>query len=117
MQPWNVSTLAQAAGVAALRECAFLQKTRALIPTERQWLREQLEALGFWVCPSHANYLLFHGREDFHERLREHGIAIRSCGNYHGLGVGWYRIAVRLHEENKRLIDAMKEVCTWQKTL
>ena len=39
VQPWNVSTLAQAAGVAALRECAFLQKTRALIPPERQWLR------------------------------------------------------------------------------
>ena len=117
VQPWNVSTLAQAAGVAALHERAFLQRTRALIPTERQWLREQLEALGFWVCPSHANYLLFHGTEELRECLRERGIAIRGCGNYHGLEAGWYRIAVRLHEENERLIAAMKEVCTWQKTL
>ena len=117
VQPWNVSTLAQAAGVAALHERAFLQKTRALIPQERQWLKGQLEALGFWVCPSKANYLLFQGREDLHQRLRERGIAIRSCHNYHGLGVGWYRIAVRLHEENERLIEAMKEVCAWQRTL
>lgn len=117
VQPWNVSTLAQAAGVAALHERAFLQKIRALIPQERQWLQSQLEALGFWVCPSHANYLLFHAREDLHEGLREQGIAIRSCHNYHGLGVGWYRIAVRLHEENERLIEAMKEVCAWQRTL
>ena len=117
VQPWNVSTLAQAAGIAALRQRDFLQKTRALIPAERQWLQTQLEALGFRVCPSHANYLLFHAREDLHGRLREKGIAIRSCGNYHGLEAGWYRIAVRLHEENERLIQAMKEVCAWQKTL
>ena len=110
VQPWNVSTLAQAAGVAALQERAFLQKTRALIPVERQWLKGQLEALGFWVCPSRANYLLFQGRPDLREQLRKQGIAIRSCGNYHGLEQGWYRIAVRLHEENERLIQAMKEV-------
>ena len=110
VQPWNVSTLAQAAGIAALQERAFLQKTRALIPVERQWLKGQLEALGFWVCPSRANYLLFQGRPDLREQLRKQGIAIRGCGNYHGLEQGWYRIAVRLHEENERLIQAMKEV-------
>lgn len=110
VQPWNVSTLAQAAGVAALGEREFLQKTRALIPKERQWLQSQLEALGFWVCPSRANYLLFQGRPDLREQLRERGIAIRGCGNYHGLGAGWYRVAVRLHEDNERLIRAMKEV-------
>lgn len=115
VQPWNVSTLAQSAGVAALHERAFLQRTRALIPVERQWLQSQLEALGFWVCPSKANYLLFQGSQDLWEQLRKQGIAIRSCGNYHGLGTGWYRIAVRLHGENECLIRAMKEVCTWQK--
>ena len=115
VQPWNVSTLAQSAGVAALHERAFLQRTRALIPVERKWLQSQLEALGFWVCPSKANYLLFQGSQDLWEQLRKQGIAIRSCGNYHGLGTGWYRIAVRLHGENECLIRAMKEVCTWQK--
>ena len=115
VQPWNVSTLAQSAGVAALHERAFLQRTRALIPVERQWLQSQLEALGFWVCPSKANYLLFQGSQDLWEQLRKQGIAIRCCGNYHGLGTGWYRIAVRLHGENECLIRAMKEVCTWQK--
>lgn len=115
VQPWNVSTLAQSAGVAALHERAFLQRTRALIPVERQWLQSQMEALGFWVCPSKANYLLFQGSQDLWEQLRKQGIAIRGCGNYHGLGTGWYRIAVRLHGENECLIRAMKEVCTWQK--
>lgn len=110
VQPWNVSSLAQAAGVAALRESGFLQKTNALIALERRWLKAELEALGFWVCPSSANYLLFKGPADLYQKLKEKKIAIRNCDNYYGLGQGWYRVAVRLHEENEALIRAMKEV-------
>ena len=109
-QPWNVSTLAQAAGVAALGEQAFLEKTRALIARERPWLREALEGLGFWVCPSCANYLLFRGPVGLHEKLKRKQIAIRNCDNYPGLGPGWYRVAVRLHEENEMLIETIGEV-------
>ena len=43
-------------------------------------------------------------------KLKEKKISIRNCDNYYGLGPGWYRIAVRLHEENIRLIQAIKEV-------
>lgn len=120
VQPWNVSSLAQAAGVAALKETLFLQKTKTLILEERQWLKTELESLGFWVCPSTANYLLFYGVKDLHAALREYGIAIRNCDNYQGLAPGWYRIAVRRHEENKQLIDAIRQVfgkeTSWQKT-
>ncbi len=121
VQPWNVSSLAQAAGIAALQEQPFLQSTRALVRQERAWLRQQLEDFGFWVCPSQANFLLFHGPEQLHARLKAQGIAIRSCDNYHGLGSGWYRIAVRLHHENETLIRAIAEIAEkeslWQKTL
>ena len=110
VQPWNVSSLAQSAGVAALNEQEFLQKTKELIAVERQWLKAEIEALGFRVFPSSANYLLFHGPVDLHLKLKEKKIAIRNCDNYYGLGPGWYRIAVRLHEENIRLIEAIKEV-------
>lgn len=110
VQPWNVSLLAQAAGVAALGEQAFLQRARSTIFTERQWLSAQLRDLGFWVCPSAANYLLFQGPAGLHKALLEQRIAIRSCDNYYGLGPGWYRIAVKLHGENERLISAMAAV-------
>ena len=109
-QPWNVSSIAQAAGVAALQEKAFLQKTKDLIVVERQWLKRELEELGFRVCPSSVNYLLFQAPTCLHTKLRAKKIAIRNCDNYVGLGPGWYRIAVRLHEENEMLIRAIKEV-------
>ena len=109
-QPWNVSSIAQAAGVAALQEKAFLQKTKDLIVVERQWLKRELEELGFRVCPSSVNYLLFQAPTCLHTKLKTKKISIRNCDNYVGLGSGWYRIAVRLHEENEALIRAIKEV-------
>ena len=96
--------------LAALEEQAFLRKAKALIRTERAWLKKALEAMGFWVCDSEANYLLFHGPEGLHTALLEQKIAIRNCDNYHGLGPGWYRIAVRTHKENEALMDAMASV-------
>ncbi len=110
-QPWNVSLIAQAAGVAALREQEFLKDTKILIPEERTRLKEALEDLGFWVCPSKTNFLLFYGRSGLHTELKKYKIAIRNCDNYYGLGDGWYRIAVRLREENEQLIAALGVLC------
>lgn len=109
VQPWNVSTVAQKAGVAALKEREFLRKTNELIRAERPWLKENLEKLGLYVCDSRANYLLFQGPEDLREKLMARGIAIRGCGNYPGLGKGWFRVAVRTHLENEALMDAIRQ--------
>ena len=110
VQPWNVSSLAQAAGVAALKESGFLQKTKDLIWVERPWLQRKLEGFGFRVCPSSVNYLLFQGPTNLHAKLKEKGIAIRNCDNYPGLTAGWYRVAVRRHEENEMLIAAIDKI-------
>lgn len=107
--PWNVSTLAQAAGVAALGETEFLEKTRALVRAERAWLAEQLAALGFRVIPSDANYLLFRAAPDWTPRCREQGILIRNA-KITRARPGWYRIAVRTRAENEALIRVLREV-------
>ena len=109
VQPWNVSNLAQAAGIAALEEKDFLKKTRDLICTERPWLIAGLKEFGFWVCPSSANFVLFRGPADLYQKLKEQEIAVRSCDNYAGLGTGWYRIAVRQHRENEALVAAVRQ--------
>ena len=109
--PWNVSSLAQSAGVAALEEGEFLRRTVELVRRERSYLAGELTALGFRVCPSQANYLLLHGAAGLREKLLHRGIAIRGCGNYHGLDEGWYRVAVRSHGENEALIAAIRQLC------
>lgn len=109
VQPWNVSSLAQAAGIAALGEQKFLEETKALFAVERPWLTKKLEDFGFRVCPSKVNYLLFQAPADLHLKLKKIGISIRNCDNYPALCSGWYRIAVRTHEDNEALIDAISQ--------
>ena len=131
-QPWSVSGLAQKAGEAALEETEYVKQTRALIETEREWLRRELEALGFTVYDSRANYLFFRvfdgeGRQKpdrdgsaqhsdaatgqkgwLYHRLLARRVLIRSCGNYPGLDASYYRICVKTRAENQQLMEHMK---------
>ena len=107
-QPWNVSVMAQAAGIAALKETEYVEEGRKLIFREAPWLRGELEKLGLFLYPSQANYLFFHGPEGLFEACVRHGALIRDCSNYPGLEKGYYRVAVRTHEENRYLAGALK---------
>lgn len=109
-QPWAVSSLAQAAGVAALKETDYVRQVRALIAAERPRLAEQMERLGLRVVPGEANYLLFRSETPLDAPLGQRGILLRCCGNYAGLDGTWYRAAVRTRAENQRLIAALEEV-------
>ena len=62
------------------------------------------------VIDSDVNFLLFRGPADLYERMKEQGILIRNCDNYEGLTRGWYRVAVRLPEENAELLRTMEAV-------
>lgn len=108
-QPWSVSTVALKCGVAALKEKAFVKRTVQLNARERIWLREQLASLGLRVYESFANYIMFQSKDtELCEKLEEEGVLIRSCLNYRGLGNEFYRIAVKSHKDNIRLMEALK---------
>ena len=109
-QPWAVSSLAQAAGLAALQETAYADAVRALIAEQRPRMAAGLRALGLRVMDGQANYLLFRATPDFGEKLRRRGAVVRSCANYPGLDAAWYRTAVRTAEENTRLLPIMGEI-------
>ena len=108
-QPWAVSSLAQAAGIAALDETEYVAKVRALIEAQRPVLADGLRALGLRVIEGRANYLLFRAPEALGEALRRKGAVLRSCGNYPGLDASWYRTAVRTENENRQLLALLAE--------
>lgn len=115
-QPWNVSLAAQIMGIAALDETDLPQRTRALVADERAYLFAELTRLGISCVPSQVNFILFKAQKGIDKELLKQGILIRNCSNYRGLGEGWYRIAVKTHNDNLRLIRAV-EVILWQKQL
>lgn len=109
-QAWNVSIPAQLAGTAALKEQAFLSRAREIIHSQRPLMAAALEKMGCTVIPSRVNFLLFYKETELRAPLLDRGYQIRSCANYPGLGTGWYRIAVKLPEQNQGLLDAMEEI-------
>ena len=111
-QDWNVSVLAQAAGVAALDEKDFLVETRELIAIEKAYLISQLRLIGLKVFESAANYILIKTLHNYPwpQKLKRHHIMIRDCSNYRGLSPGYYRIAVKTRRDNRKLVKIMKEL-------
>lgn len=109
---WSVNHLAQVAGIAALKEDEWIEKTIAYIEQEKAFLEEELEKMGIFYIHGSANYILFQKKEDMalDKRLMERGILIRNCQNYVGLSGDYYRIAIRTHKENEYFIEQLKEV-------
>ncbi len=111
-QPWPVSVTASAAGEAALTLKAHPEKVRRLVARERRYLTDAFARLGIRFFDSQANYILLQIKKppDFYEQMLARGIVVRRCGNYRNLDDTFYRVAVRSHEHNRRLIKALMEV-------
>ena len=57
----------------------------------------------------------FKGPEELFDFCLRKRILIRDCSNYPGLKKGYYRVAVKRHEENIRLIEVLEGGILWQK--
>lgn len=109
--PWNVSTIAQAAGIAAVKEPEYIKRTVSYVKEQRNFLFDELKKLDIKAFEPHANYILFKTDiPDIKEQMLKKKILIRSCSNYMNLSREYYRIAVRTKEENKIFIEKLKEV-------
>ena len=107
---WNISTIAQAAGAAALEEEEYCHRTIEFIEKERAWLKEALSQAGITVYPGEADFLLLRSKRALYSDLLQKKILIRDCRNYKGLTDGYYRIAVKSRQENEKLIAALREL-------
>lgn len=111
---WSVSTLAQAAGIAALHNPdRYLENARKFIQSEKEYMVGELKKIGFHIFGSTANYIFFKSPFNFdlaEELYKNYDISIRSCANYVGLDKEFCRIAVLTNESNQKLIQAMKKI-------
>lgn len=114
--PFNVSTPAQEAGIAAVEDTDFLEASRAHNTRWRDWLAAELARLGLTVHPSVANFLLvsFAGRGDGAaeaERarlfLKSQGILVRQVGAY-GLP-DCLRITIGQEAEMRAVVETLAE--------
>ncbi len=108
---WNLSIFAQMAGAECLKHSDYIYDAIRLIRDERRYLYEGLKEIGLKVYPSDSNYLLFRSNIlDLKEQLLDYSILIRDCSDFDGLGKGYYRIAVKQHNENAGLLSALESI-------
>jgi len=116
LPPWSVNTLAQTAGAYCFAQDRYRRETLAFMTNERLRLSRELSAIaGLTVFPAQANYILIRMdqglppasalKRDIFERDR---ILIRDCESFEGLDDRYFRVAVRLADQNDRLIAALK---------
>lgn len=115
--PWNVNSLAQAAGVAALADKAYQTKSREIIECQKTALYTKLRDLeGVKPFAPAVNYILVditqsgYTAAEVSQALAVHGVLIRNCANYPGLSPYYMRVAVKLAEQNKILLGHLERV-------
>ncbi len=109
--PFNVSSLAQAAAVAALGDPEHLERVRSLTHEGLALFEKGFRELGLDYLPSDANFVLVDVGADaaaVYERLLRLGVITRPLGAF---GLAQHlRVTAGLPEENQRLLDALREV-------
>jgi histidinol-phosphate aminotransferase len=109
-QPFNVNTLAQVAAIAALEDTEHLRRSRDNNVSGLKFLFGELKRLNYECVPTEANFFLVKVGDGkaVYEALLAKGVIVRSM---QGFGLGEYiRVTVGLPEENRRFIEAFREV-------
>lgn len=112
--PFNVSTAAMNAAVAAIEDSAHVQMSKAHTEKWRNWLTDEIGKLGLKVTPSVANFVLIHfpttaGKTsaEADAYLTRRGLVLRALNNYglpHAL-----RMTIGTEEANRLVVEGLRD--------
>lgn len=112
--PFNVNAPAIAAGVAAIKDAAHLERSRAHNDKWLPWLTEEIRKLGVEVTPSVGNFVLIHFPQDKGRSAKEadafltkRGLILRQVGAYKLPNA--LRMTVGSEEANRLVVAALAE--------
>lgn len=109
---WNVSIIAEYAGIASVNSYDWLREKitdeKTGLFAEKEFVKNALLEMGIKVFDSDTSFLLIKSSINLYDALLSQGILIRKCDNFSGLDSEFFRIAIKSHEENLLLINAIK---------
>jgi histidinol-phosphate aminotransferase len=109
--PFNASSLAQVAGMAALDDHEHIARSVDSNRREMKFLTEELTLLGVRYTPSAGNFLLVDTGRDCEEdfiRLLHEGVIVRPMKLY--AFPTSLRVTAGIHEENEQFLEALRRV-------
>lgn len=110
---WNLSAIAGSVmeeGARLIKGSDFCERSRELIRKEREYLQNGLKKWGIRVYQSDANYMLIRSEEDLYTKLLTQKILIRDCSDFPHMPDHFFRIAVKDHESNRKLLDTLQKI-------
>ncbi len=114
-EPWTVNAVAETVAQELLYCRDFEDKVRLLIRAEREKIFRHMRAIPEIPVKGHgANFFLFQWNagsdlDDLLGYLIQKGIYVRDCRNFPGLEDNYFRIAVRMPEENDYLLQQLMQ--------
>jgi histidinol-phosphate aminotransferase len=108
---FSISVLAEAAGLAAIRDEAHIQRTVENNAEGAGWLMERFREMGIRAVPTSANFIYFVIDDDGNalaKRMQNEGVIVRSL-------VPWgipnaIRVSIGTPDQNEAFIRALKKV-------
>jgi histidinol-phosphate aminotransferase len=108
---FSISGIAEAAGLAAIKDDTHIRKTVENNATGAAWLMERFDELKICAVPTSANFIYFTVDEDansFARRMQAEGVIVRSL-------VPWgipnaIRVSIGTPEQNEMFVHALKKV-------
>ncbi len=113
--PWSVNSLGDIAGQFIFKDRDFIERSKAYIEEERNFLLEGLRKIrGIRVYKTHTNYILIrleNWDEDYvFKYFLSRGIVIRKCSSFSGLDGNHIRIAIKDREKNRKLLRIFQDL-------
>ncbi len=109
---YNVDRLAAAGAVAALRDARGFKYNIQMLINNKEYLEENLRSLGFFLVPSHANFIFARHEKvparEIYERLKERKILVRYFDG--PVQKEYVRISVGTMQEIKSLVAALQSI-------
>jgi len=110
-QPFNVSSVAQAAALASLNDKAFIKKVRSLVLKEKYKLYYALDKMGLKYVGSDTNFVLINIKQDsknVFNRMLKKGVIVRDMCAY-GLR-NYIRVTIGKPSENRKFLKVLKKI-------
>lgn len=109
-EPFNVSSIAQVAAIAGLKDPEHVRRSAQMVAEGKAYLYEQFDALGLEYVPTQGNFILVNSGRDSRavfDALMRRGVTVRT-GDIFGLHT-WIRVTIGTREHKETFIRALIE--------
>lgn len=115
-EPWTINSFAENLSNYLFKDKEYIYNSKKYYIGERKFMLQELRNIQkLKVYDTDTNFILMKLKDGESnwlklELFKRYDILIRDASNFIGLDKGYFRVAIKNHDDNKALIKALKEV-------